>query len=250
MCTVTFLPQGTDFVLTHNRDEAPARSQQTLSRVRLGDAEVLMPRDSGAGGTWIALSSAGYTVCLLNGAFIKHRHEPPYRRSRGMVLLDFLEQEATGAWQWFCTTYDLSDIEPFTFLFFDGERIGELRWDGSQKHTRVLAPDECHFWCSATLYPPEIQQQRETIFRQWLGRRNLKGRLEYLARKVLHLHHTGSVGDPENDYIMNRNGRVQTVSITQIRRSGPRWTMLYEELLSGRKSRGNITPEKRNHNIV
>jgi hypothetical protein len=50
---------------------------------------------------------------------------------------------------------------------------------------------------------------------------------------ILQLHHEGSVGDPENDYIMNRSERVRTVSITQITRKDLVTSMYYEDLLEG-----------------
>lgn len=91
MCTVTYLPVSTGFVLTQNRDEAPTRSPQIISKEKRFGTELLFPKDTKAGGTWIATARDGRTACLLNGAFEKHKHEPPYRLSRGLVLLDFLD---------------------------------------------------------------------------------------------------------------------------------------------------------------
>ena len=90
MCTVTYIPQpGGHFVLTSNRDENAARSPQSLDSEVIGAAKLLFPRDTGAGGTWIAASDSNRVVCLLNGAFVKHQHQPPYKRSRGTMVLDF-----------------------------------------------------------------------------------------------------------------------------------------------------------------
>ncbi|MFN0015866.1 MAG: NRDE family protein [Saprospiraceae bacterium] len=225
MCTVTYLPVQDGFVLTHNRDEAPARSQFGLTRI----GQVLFPKDAKSGGTWIATARGGRTACLLNGAFLKHRHEPPYRRSRGLVLLDFFEWPHPGD---FFEQYDLNGIEPFTFLYFGPERAVELRWDGDHRHLAELALEQTHFWCSATLYPPDMQARREQVFRDWLVGAD-RTRATSLSADIFGLHIRGSVGDPENDFIMNRSERVRTVSVTQVVRRSTGATMRYMDLLNG-----------------
>lgn len=226
MCTVTYLPYREGFVLTHNRDEAPARSTPHIKRGRAGAQTLLFPQDSKAGGTWIATARNGRTACLLNGAFLKHKHQPPYRRSRGLILLDFFADPDPDAFLHNC---DLDGIEPFTLLFFAPGRVVEFRWDGAQRHLLELDPAGAHFWCSATLYPPDMQEKREAVFRRWLA----EGRPQSTRRlpaDILYLHRTGSVGDPENDYVMDRSGRVQTVSITQIVQSDKGARMRYDTI--------------------
>ncbi|MCC7467019.1 MAG: NRDE family protein [Saprospiraceae bacterium] len=240
MCTVTYLPRPRGFVLTHNRDEAPSRSPQSIVRERTpGGQTLLFPRDTQAGGTWIASSRNGKTACLLNGAFILHRRQLPYRKSRGLILLDFFDWESSDA---FFADYDLHNIEPFTFLAFERtggnhttpDRILEFRWDGEQRHLKHLDPCQPHFWCSATLYPAEMQRKREAVFQHWLGR--LTTNEHKLPSAVLNLHQTGGVGDIENDFVMNRAGRVQTVSITQISVHEKNLRMKYLDLLGKNQS--------------
>ena len=226
MCTVTYLPDEGGYILTHNRDEAPKRSPQHLTL----ENDMLFPRDTGAGGTWIAVHRQGLTACLLNGAFVKHRHEPPYRRSRGLVLLDFFSSNDPDT---FWKNYDFAGIEPFTLLFFAEGVVGEGRWDGVRKYLRYLDPGDSHFWCSATLYPPDMQAKRETVFRNWLE--NLGHNPS--PTDLLRLHHTGSVGDPQNDYVMNRQERVRTVSIAQVVCGRKQRRLRYEALVSGTQER-------------
>ncbi|MCB9306947.1 MAG: NRDE family protein [Lewinellaceae bacterium] len=237
MCTVTYLPQPGGFVLTHNRDEAPSRSPDTISRQHTENDVLLFPRDTRAGGAWVATAASGRTACLLNGAFVKHRHEPPYRRSRGLLLLDFFQWENPDA---FFREYELEGIEPFTFLFFQQDAVVELRWDGSRRYVKALPPGEPHFWCSATLYPPDMQVRREAVFRNWL-----KTHPAPAPRALMTLHRTGSVGDPENDYIMNRGGRVCTVSITQIILTSERARMRYFDLLGGKRDTRRLSTRER-----
>lgn len=224
MCTVTYVPVSNGFILTHNRDEAPMRSPLSISQEKKGYRTLLFPRDTKAGGTWITTDNTGITACLLNGAFVKHAHRPPYRRSRGLILLDCMEAEDPYV---FLTAYDFTEIEPFTLLFFSGRTVQEMRWDGLQLHSKELPPDQPHFWCSATLYPADMQALREQVFRTWLA----SGEQEVNAETLLVLHRNGSVNDPENDYVMNRQERVRTVSITQIIREENRAVMRYFDLL-------------------
>lgn len=227
MCTVTFLPGKNGFTLTHNRDEAPARSLYAIERQgnTLGDT-LLFPRDAKAGGTWIATSQNGRTACLLNGAFVKHHHQPPYRRSRGLMMLDFFNTEKPSD---FFQEYPLEGMEPFTFLYFRPGAVVEFRWDEVRRHYRELPPEQPHFWCSSTLYPPEMQAIREQVFRKWLTENP-----HPQPRDLFKLHRTGSVGDPANDFVMVRD-RVRTVSITQVvwRKNFSR--MRYLDLLEGNR---------------
>ena len=244
MCTVTYLPWRDGFILTHNRDEAPTRSPWYIVREKRKNDTLIFPKDIKAGGGWGAAARSGRVACLLNGAFLKHQHQPPYRRSRGLVLLDFFDWPDPGD---FFNRYDLEGIEPFTFLFFAAGRVAELRWDGAQRHRRDLSPAEPHFWCSATLYLPPMQALREQVFRQWLAQHfppasDTPSAIAHRLPSTVHrLHRTGSVGDPENDYVMNRSGRVCTVSITQILFRDSQVRMRYTELLEGHRDMKRLT---------
>jgi len=231
MCTVTYLPTRNGFTLTHNRDEAPSRSLYAIESQRTRGGDVLFfPRDATAGGTWIVTAESGKTACLLNGAFALHKRTPPYRRSRGLMMLDFFEFENPDD---FFQHYDLEGIEPFTFLFFQPDQVVTFRWDGIEKFRKNLAPNEAHFWCSATLYPDDMQVKREQVFSQWLASWKLKRSPD--PRALIKLHKTGSVGDPEYDYVMERGGRVQTVSITQVVLRKKNTRMRYFDLLEGNR---------------
>ncbi|MFN0036192.1 MAG: NRDE family protein [Saprospiraceae bacterium] len=267
MCTVTYLPTPSGFVLTHNRDEAPARSTQSIVREKTpADHALLFPRDAEAGGTWIATSDTGRTACLLNGAFNRHERQPPYRRSRGLILLDFFDWENPDD---FFQGYDFEGIEPFTFLFFEfqlpeslipkksgsgscsNNRVVEFRWDGRQRHLKNLPESQPHFWCSSTLYPPEMQTRREQVFKNWLNHQSpIINHQSTINNSLIKLHLTGSVGDPENDFVMQRAGKVQTVSLTQVVVDKKNARMCYLDLLGGNRSERRLTHSKRRASAV
>ena len=93
MCTVTYFPLEQDgYILTSSRDEKSVRGIALPPRKYLLDQQtVFFPKDPDAGGTWFVTTGRDTTLCLLNGAFTKHEHEPPYRKSRGLVVLDYFK---------------------------------------------------------------------------------------------------------------------------------------------------------------
>ncbi len=239
MCTVTYIPQpggphgGRNFVLTSNRDENAARSPQSLDYEMIEGERLVFPRDTGAGGTWIAASDSNRVVCLLNGAFVKHKHQPPYKRSRGTMVLDFF-RFATAAD--FFEQYDFEGMEPFTFVIVDDGQPWELRWDEQQTHVRRLNPQGYYLWSSATLYPGEVGEMRQQWFHDWL-----ENRTDFSPAAILEFHQTGGKGDAWNGFIMNRNNMVQTVSITQIVKNDRGISLVYNDLLRSTVKKGEVS---------
>lgn len=210
MCTVSYLPQqGNSFILTSNRDEHVGRQQALpVDKYKINDTIVYYPKDQKAGGSWIASGSNGYTICLLNGAFKAHTSTGNYRKSRGLMLLDFFNYQSPAD---FIERYDFSNIEPFTLIFVrhQGTVIGlcELRWDGEQTHHLNYDASLPHIWSSVTLYTDEVIQQRQQWFQDWLKRNPVPTK-----DSILMFHHFGGDGSKENDLVMNRV-KKRTVSI-------------------------------------
>lgn len=224
MCTVTYIPQPDGhFILSSNRDENAARSPQALHVDETNGLRVLFPRDTGAGGTWIAASDDNRVACLLNGAFVKHRHEPPYRRSRGLMVLDFFAFESAPD---FAERFAFEGIEPFTFVIVDKGTPFELRWDGMQTYFKQLSPLGKYLWSSATLYPGEVGLMRQGWFKAWL-----EDREDFSLSAIQDFHRSGGAGDTWNGFVMNRENKVQTVSITNVVKNADGIQMIYHDLL-------------------
>jgi hypothetical protein len=224
MCTVTFIPQGKDhFILTSNRDEQAARSPKHITLWDEGNQHLLFPRDTGAGGTWIAVSNDNRLVCILNGAFERHVRKPSYRLSRGIMALQFFDFVNAPD---FFDHFDFEGIEPFTMIIYDREKLYELRWDEKQIHVKSLKTNNLHVWSSATLYEKPIREKREWWFANWRA-----GRTDFSQDAILNWHYTAGEGDPWNDVIMNRNNTVQTVSVTSIAKYPDRAAMVYHDLV-------------------
>ncbi len=227
MCTVTYIPTSTEsFILSANRDESPDRSPDSLSMDLSNGQRIIYPRDTKAGGTWIAGNDQGKAICLLNGAFKKHRHQPPYRISRGIMALAFFNYPSID---YFVHSYEFKGIEPFTLILYDGSELAELRWDVNEtKHLKVLDSLKPQIWSSATLYDSNVREWREQVFQKWLSKSR---HIDLGAIQILH--QFSSKGDPENDFVMNRNGKVMTVSITNLSYSPHQVKCNYFELQKG-----------------
>ena len=225
MCTVTFIPQGEKgFILTSNRDESPKRAAKEMATKKIeGGVEVHFPKDAKAGGTWIAASNDHRLVCVLNGAFKKHKHEPPYRLSRGIMALEFFEYDSAID---FFENFEFEGMEPFTFIVVDRGNLFDFRWDGIKSYLHPLDNQGAYIWSSSTLYPPEMQEKRKTVFLGWMEEQS-----DISKDIILDLHLNGKVGDPENDFAMNRQDLVRTVSITSVSYQDGAFAMEFRDLV-------------------
>lgn len=223
MCTVSYLPGQSGFILTSSRDEKITRPIARFSDpVIINGQQVTFPQDPLGQGTWIA-SSNTRTVCLLNGAFKAHQPKPPYKHSRGLVVLDAFNYLSL---QCFAQNYDFNGLEPFTLLLIEVGQLLVLRWDGSQLFATEKDASQKHIWSSATLYTPGIIQKRQEWFNQWISS------IQELSLNSIHKFHlTAGEGDPENAVRMRRDNLYQTVSLTSVVRSGPEMDMIYEDLI-------------------
>ncbi|GAB4022554.1 hypothetical protein [Spirosoma koreense] len=220
MCTATYLPFGPNgFILTHSRDEKAIRpAARPPETVRLGGMKVTFPQDPQGKGTWIASgsrigSSVQTAVGLLNGSFIPHLSQPPYRHSRGLVPLHFFTYASINA---FVTTYDFSGIEPFTLLIIEaggprGRRVVELRWNGNRLFVREKDPEQPNIWSSVTLYSADVIRKRERWFWDWCYRHPNPS-----VDDIRQFHRSAGSGDSENGLRMNRQDTLLTVSLTTI----------------------------------
>lgn len=211
MCTITYLPlQDSGGLITQNRDESPLRPAAIFPSKELRQGkELLFPQDPQAGGSWIATDQQQRLVCLMNGAFEQHTPEPPYRLSRGQVLLDAAAAESPKK---FIETYELQEIEAFTLLFFQLDSalpILELKWDGKSKHSREYAPDQAHIWSAPQLYSQEEQEVRKGWFASWL-----QSSPSFTSENILNFHL--SAGNETADHsLLFYHELARTLSITQ-----------------------------------
>lgn len=214
MCTVSYVPLEDGYILTSNRDEDPGRETLNPQEIVLSENHrVVAPRDQLKGGTWIALGTGGRAVCLLNGAFGRHKRQLPYRRSRGYYVLEAL---GTGDFDLFVKEIPLEGIEPFTLLMVSPGSILKLIWDGSRRYHWRLPPETMHLWSSPTLYTAKQHGEKESYFKEMAGKRPLS------AAGLLKIHGSNAT----TPFILERPG-VRTVSITQLHVKGEKSSLQY-----------------------
>lgn len=201
MCILSIFSKANgDFILTQNRDESIYRKTSPgIEKREFYGKKVLGPVDLNSGGTWIYYTDK-YTVCVLNGAYEKHSHRPPYRLSRGLIILELLKFNTINE---FISEIDLNEIEPFTMIMIDminNEKI-ILVWDGIQKFTENISKDKLIIRSSSTLY-----DSSERLFHK-----NEFENLTVADSEIIYDLHQ-KLAMPKND----KYPIVQSTSITQI----------------------------------
>jgi hypothetical protein len=225
MCTVTYIPLKDKILITSNRDELKIRTPAVSPQLYdFPNGRILFPKDGQAGGTWIGLHQNGNAMVLLNGAFVRHEHRPPYRLSRGIIFLNIFDApDPKGSFE----SIDLDNIEPFTLLIFQQGSLWETKWDGTQKHVFARPADVPLILSSVTLYDAEVREQREHWFVEWL-----KHNPQPVAADIRKFHEFGGEGDDTINFRMNRNGKLLTVSITGMEIAPGKATMHYKDMVT------------------
>ena len=230
MCTVTFIPGAKGgYILTTSRDEKASRPPAAGPIIeKFNGYSLLFPRDLKGGGTWIACDNQNKTVCLFNGAFKAHIPKYPYRKSRGLIVLDFFTFDSILK---FSENYDFENIEPFTLIITDGLFLKEFKWDGERTYLLNHDVKKPAIWSSITLYSTEIIKLRESWFRDWINRHP-----DLSQSDMFDFHLSAGDGNKEYGILMERKElSLRTVSITSIVSSKEKTIMIYLDLLNNLK---------------
>lgn len=225
MCTITLVPHPDSlngFILTSNRDEAVSRRTLPPQSEMYKKTRLYFPKDEEAGGTWLGVSEHLRCICLMNGADKPHVRKAEYRKSRGVVVKDFL---SSAKLKKTFKEYDLQDIEPFTMIIVDwhnGLIFYELLWNGDNRKITKLSLKE-HIWSSSPLYSEDMKQSRKKWFEQ------LKKTEGFSAKTLLDFHHNAGEGNKESDLIIDR-GFLKTQSISQVHNTSKELRFFYENL--------------------
>ena len=208
MCTVSFVNANGKIIITSNRDEKILRPCAVEPKNYLiNNKKIIFPKDKKAGGTWFAIDEHSAILVLLNGADEKHALKESYRKSRGLVVLELISTiSALQSW----ATIDLENIEPFTLVLFENQKLYQLRWNEIEKSTIELDTNQSHIWSSSTLYSKEIREKRANWFSTFL---NTKPAVN--AEELFNFHRYAEEENTEHGLVINRNDTLKTVSITQ-----------------------------------
>ena len=234
MCTVSFVCSKDKIIITSNRDEQVIRpSAIEPKKYPINNKNIIFPKDPKAGGTWYAIDEKGTVLVLLNGASEKHKVLPPYRKSRGLIVLDIIS--ALSPLEYWLEI-DLDNIEPFTLVLFQDKKLYQLRWDGTQKETTNLDITQNYVWSSSTLYPKEVRETRSKWFYSFL-----ETKPGITADEMLNFHRYTEEENQEHGLVINRNNVLKTLSITQSVIEKNKVTILHCDLLSDKEFFNTIT---------
>lgn len=115
MCTLSWLPDGTGYLLLFNRDERRSRGPALPpARQLIGGTAVLAPRDSDFGGTWIGVNEHGVAAALLNRYDDTPADPGAPRVSRGLLLASLLAAPTAEALMQDLGAGGLGHYLPFT----------------------------------------------------------------------------------------------------------------------------------------
>lgn len=207
MCTVTFIATSNGFVISSNRDEKISREKAISPKsYEINSKKVVFPKDQKAGGTWIAHTEKKVVV-LLNGAKEKHQAKSFYRKSRGLIVTEIASSNSSlDYWK----IVDLENIEPFTIVLFENNKLHQLQWNEIEKSEQEFDVSQNHIWSSSTLYTKEIRTERAKWFKNFL-QKNPKP----TPNEILHFHQFTESENHEFGLQINRNNLLKTVSISQ-----------------------------------
>jgi len=237
MCTVTYIPtEEKSYILTSNRDESPLRGSVTIlpQLINRSNINLLSPIDEKAKGTWLLTTEKGTTLCILNGAFTKHKHQPPYAYSRGLIPFKYLDYKCTGD---FLELVDLDGVEPFTLIICEnGNKLSTLIWDEKEKHISELNANKSYIWSSATLYDDETKKYKEELFHSFLD-------TSKKPINSLEFHQIGIDKIKEPSVFIKRE-KVETVSTTVVNVSKKEAQLFYQDYLKNKSNKLSLQLNK------
>jgi hypothetical protein len=104
----------------------------------------------------------------------------------------------------------------------------EFIWDGEQKHITKLNPEKSGIWSSVTLYSNNDRELRRLWFEEFLHKNNDL----FQPKDVFNFHSGKQTSDQTINLLMEREGGLKTVSITQVVPIENGFSMKYTDLLN------------------
>lgn len=152
MCTLTFAPTNSGFLVVMNRDELMTRPSALSPEIfTVRDTQAIYPREPG-GGTWIACNNHGSFFALLNWYSAEALALGPKIKTRGELIPKLIYEFDLRSVESRLSGIDLAGMHPFRLVgSFGAENIlREWRWDG--KHLDCLCfAWELQHWFSSSL---------------------------------------------------------------------------------------------------
>ncbi|NUM32510.1 MAG: NRDE family protein [Bacteroidetes bacterium] len=245
MCTLSYIPLShNDYILTSNRDEKYERKSALSPQLyNIKGVNVAYPKDLEKNGTWIAMSDNCYTLCLFNGANTPHKPMKSYKRSRGLILLDFFNYNNINQ---FLISTDFKGVEPFTLViiqYVNQIKLFEIVWNGKQIQIFYKDANKPHIWSSVMIYESEIRIHRKKMFDDFINKNNETT----FEKEILNFHKNKDFTDKKQNLII-KTEIVSTVSITQVLKNGLKTEMKYHDLKIDKTAEISVDLALKNNN--
>lgn len=156
------------FRLACNRDELRTRPIAWPPGIReLDGLRVIMPIDLASGGTWIAVSSAGVAMTLLNVNPASTTRLLLDRKSRGVIIPDLIRMRSVQAAAEIARSLDPAMFPPFRLLMVDERIVGECFSDGMSLAIRCTErPRTPSMFTSSGLGDHLVEGPRRALFNE------------------------------------------------------------------------------------
>jgi hypothetical protein len=237
MCTVTFIPRKTGYLVGMNRDEKLTRVAGLPPVQRNKDGRTVIYPSEPSGGTWISLNDSGTTFALVNWYSVLTKAKKGIV-SRGQIIPSISTTSSSETAKRDLAVLPLAQIKPFRLIgiFWASRQIKEWQWD-LQDLVETNHGWRAKQWISSGFDEPTAQKIRSHTFRIFRMRTSF-GRVHSLRR--LHSSHTPEKGPFST--CMHGEDAI-TVSYTEVRVSRNRASLqhIFGPPCEGRRSEGRTS---------
>lgn len=210
MCTVTIIPTTDGGVrLVTNRDELRTRAAALPPERRILRSGLVAgwPTDPDAGGTWVAASSRGLCLSLLNVNIDATPARNSLTLSRGSIIPNLIDSATPSVVIERLQRSPLERFMPFRLIAADASEVAAFRWDGA---TATIETSELSPRCFVSSGLGDARAQpRLILWEQWLAEHGVSPE----AQDSFHEHQWPD--QPEVSVRMERHD-ARTVSVSTI----------------------------------
>jgi transport and Golgi organization protein 2 len=219
MCTVTFIPRKTSYLVGMNRDEKLTRVRGVPPSQRVIDGRRVIYPSEPSGGTWVSLNDAGVTFALINWYSVPAQPNGKVT-SRGEIIPTICSALNPQTVSRQLVALPLQSLRPFRLIgiFQSSRQIKEWQWNLKA----IIEKDwewQPRQWISSGFEEAIAQIIRSRTFRKYQSQPSC-GTIDWLRR--LHRSHCPTTGPFST--CMHRNDAT-TVSYTEI------WVSAHRRLL-------------------
>lgn len=225
MCTATWLRDREGYDVYFNRDERRTRLPAQPPRVHRRDGiSIIAPTDGDRGGSWIAVSQFGLSLCLLNYYTTTEVTRTEARSSRGSLTMSLADARSGQDVRDRLSVTRLGDFNPFVLLVMETHRDAlRFLWDGLRLDA-VDLDDSALPVTTSGFEPVAVAAARRATFQEYRGR---EGGISGAALEAYHRSQTHA--DRAYDVCMTRPESA-TVSFSHIRVSRNRAAFEYRDV--------------------